>query len=185
MLVLRSWAWFGLGVGARLVVARAFSPLLFAPPAFPLAGVVAFAGSRHGSPFAPAPVVAAVLGAGGTVRVGCACGVDQAVRAAAVGAPAGALCVLHAVDFGRGAGALVARTRAVVGHPSVEALCLFPPASGLLGPGSSLALSVALERGVPVWCAGARPEGRGWSSLALAGVPGFVCLSSLVQVSLF
>lgn len=47
---------------------------------FPLGGAVAFCGSRHGSPFPVPPVLAAVLSAGGSVRVGCAPGVDAAVR---------------------------------------------------------------------------------------------------------
>jgi hypothetical protein len=50
------------------------------PSAFPLGGAVAFYGSRHGSPFPVSLVVAAVLSAGGSVRVGCAPGVDAAVR---------------------------------------------------------------------------------------------------------
>jgi hypothetical protein len=49
----------------------------------PLSGVVAFAGSRYGSPFPVLPVVSAVLEAGGSIRVGCAHGVDAAVRAVA------------------------------------------------------------------------------------------------------
>lgn len=47
---------------------------------FPLSGVVAFAGSRYGSPFPVAPVVSTVLSSGGFVRVGCVAGVDAAVR---------------------------------------------------------------------------------------------------------
>jgi hypothetical protein len=50
------------------------------PSSFPLGGAVAFYGSRHGSPFPVSLVVAAVLSAGGSVRVGCAPGVDAAVR---------------------------------------------------------------------------------------------------------
>jgi hypothetical protein len=37
---------------------------------FPFSGVVAFSGSRHGSPFPLAPVVSAVLAAGGSVGAG-------------------------------------------------------------------------------------------------------------------
>ena len=46
----------------------------------PLEGIVAFAGSRYGSPFGVPSAVGAVLAAGGSVRVGCARGVDQCVR---------------------------------------------------------------------------------------------------------
>ena len=153
------------------------------PCPFPLSGVVAFAGSRFGSPWSVAPVVAAVLAAGGVVRVGCARGVDSAVRSAAADGSPGSLAVVSASSFGSGRRALAARTRSVVSGPGVRVLCLFPPASGVLGPGSSLALSVALERGLPVWSAGPRPVGAGWQPCALAGVPGWLCSAS--QGSLF
>lgn len=137
----------------------------------PLSGVVAFAGSRRGSPFPVAPVVSAVLGAGGSVRVGCAAGVDAAVRSCCPSA-----VVVRASSFpGPPSARLAARTRAVVAEAS--ALCVFPPASGSLGRGSSLALRCALSAGLPVWCAGPRPSvPASWSPLRLAGVPGFVCL---------
>lgn len=160
---------------------RAFSPLLFAPPAgFPLAGVVAFAGSRHGTPYHPAPLVAAVLGAGGVVRVGCARGVDQSV----VRAAAGRAVVIRAAQ--PTAADLAARTRAVVAGAS--ALAVFPPSGGALalGPGSALALSVALELALPVWVAGkARPLGLAWSPLELVGCPGWLCLPAHTQPALF
>ena len=57
------------------------------------------------------------------------------------------------------------------------------PASGVLGPGSSLALTIALERGLPVWSAGPRPVGLGWRVCAFAGIPGWLC--SPAQPSLF
>lgn len=138
---------------------------------FPLSGAVAFCGSRHGSPFPVAPVVSAVLSSGGSVRVGCAPGVDAAVRACCPSA-----VVLRASSFsGPPRVRLAARTRAVVAGAS--ALCVFPPAGGVLGPGSSLAVRCALSAGLPVWCAGPQPSVPGcWSSLRLAGVPGFVCL---------
>lgn len=142
--------------------------------AFPLSGVVAFAGSRRGSPLPVSQVVSVVLSAGGSVRVGCASGVDAAVRACC---PSSALVVVRASSFpGPPRARLAARTRAVVSGAS--ALCVFPPAGGVLGPGSSLAVREALRRGLPVWCAGARPSSVGafWSPLRLAGVPGFVCL---------
>ncbi len=138
---------------------------------FPLCGAVAFAGSRHGSPSPVAPVVAAVLSAGGSVRVGCAPGVDAAVRSCCPSA-----VVLRASSFpGPPRARLAARTRAVVAGASD--LVVFPPASGRLGPGSSLAVREALRRGLPVWCAGSRPPVPApWSPLRLSSVPGFACL---------
>lgn len=138
---------------------------------FPLSGVVAVAGSRHGSPFPVSPVVAAVLSAGGAVRVGCAPGVDAAVRSCCPSA-----LVLRAASFsGPPRARLAARTHAVV--VGASALCVFPPAGGILGPGSSLAIRCALSAGLPVWCAGPRPSvSASWSPMRLAGVPGFVCL---------
>ncbi len=138
---------------------------------FPLGGAVAFCGSRHGSPFPVAPVVSAVLSAGGSVRVGCASGVDAAVRSCCPSA-----VVLRASSFpGSPRARLAARTRAVVSGAS--ALCVFPPAGGVLGPGSTLAVRYALSASFPVWCAGPRPSvSATWTPLRLAGVPGFVCL---------
>ena len=133
----------------------------------PLAGVVAFAGSRHGSPFPVLPVVSAVLEAGGSIRVGCACGVDAAVRAVAPNA-----VMLEAQNFpGVAAVQLAARTRAVVS--GAHALVLFPPVSGVFGPGSTLALEYALKASIPVWVAGDRAPSSAWSVLDLAGVPGW------------
>jgi NAD(P)H-hydrate repair Nnr-like enzyme with NAD(P)H-hydrate dehydratase domain len=133
----------------------------------PLSGVVAFAGSRHGSPFPVLPVVSAVLAAGGVVRVGCARGVDAAVRATAPNA-----VTLEAKNFpGVAAMQLAARTRAVVA--GAHALVLFPPGSGVLGPGSTLALECALKASLPVWVAGRRAPSSAWSALNLAGVPGW------------
>lgn len=141
------------------------------PSPFPLGGAVAFAGSRSGSPFPVAPVISAVLSAGGSVRVGCAPGVDASVRAVCPSA-----VVLRASSFpGPPRARLAARTRAVVAGAS--ALVVLPPAFGPLGPGSSLAVREALRRGLPVWCAGPRPAvPASWSPLSLAGVAGFVSL---------
>jgi len=139
-----------------------------------LSGLVAVAGSRRGSPWPVAPVLALVRAAGGRVRVGDARGVDAAVRALCPGA-----AVLFARSFpGPPAAALARRTRAVVlGPPPASALLVFPPPGGApaLGPGSALALRVALEAGLPVWVAGEpRPPGSLWRPLALAGVPGWL-----------
>ena len=133
----------------------------------PLSGVVAFAGSRHGTVFQVAPVVQAVLEAGGSVRVGCARGVDAQVRSVAPNA-----VMLEAKNFpGIPALQLAARTRAVVS--GAQALVLFPPGSGVLGPGSSLALACALNASIPVWVAGHRAPSLAWSGFYLAGVPGW------------
>jgi len=140
--------------------------------------IVAFAGSRHGSPWPVAPVVDLVVASGGTVRVGDQRGVDREVRRACPKA------VVVRVDQFTGSyrARLVQRTRAVVlGHkgldlPRADFLVVFPPEGGApaLGPGSSLALSLALEAGIPVWVAGEpRPKGPGWEPLELAGVPGW------------
>ncbi|UZX16819.1 hypothetical protein KQ693_12795 (plasmid) [Thermus sp. PS18] len=154
----------------------------------PLSGVVAFAGSRHGSPWPVAPVVALVLASGGAVRVGDQRGVDWAVRQACPGAQ-----VVRASLFpGPPRARLAQRTRAVVlGHPALglspaSCLLVFPPEGGApaLGPGSSLALRLALEARLPAWVAGEpRPSGPGWAPLALAGVPGWVLYP--IQSSLF
>lgn len=155
---------------------------------FPLSGVVAVAGSRYGSPWPVSPVVRLVVASGGVVRVGDQRGVDAAVRAACPSA-----VVVEASRFsGPPAARLHQRTRAVVlGHPGLglppaSALLVFPPVGGApaLGPGSSLALRLALEARLPVWVAGEpRPQGPGWVPLSLAGVPGWVLHP--VQSSLF
>jgi hypothetical protein len=123
-----------------------------ASSSFPLSGPVAFAGSWHGSPFPVAPVVRAVLSSGGSVRVGCAAGVDAIVRSCCPSA-----IVVRASSFsGPPRVRLAARTSAVVSGAS--ALCVFPPVGGSLGPGSCLAVREALRRDLPVWCAGPRPS---------------------------
>lgn len=139
------------------------------PQVLSLSGVVAFAGSRHGSPWPVAPVVALVLASGGVVRVGDQRGVDAAVRLACPGT-----LVVRASQFpGPPQAQLAQRTQAVV--LGASCLLVFPPEGGApaLGPGSSLALRLALEARLPVWVAGEpRPQGLGWAPLALAGVPG-------------
>jgi len=143
-----------------------------------LGGIVAFAGSRHGSPWPVAPVVELVVASGGTVRVGDQRGVDAEVRRACRSA------VVVRVEWFSGSyrERLVQRTRAVVlGHeglglPRADLLVVFPPEGGppALGPGSSLAVRLALGAGIPVWIAGKpRPKGPGWSPVELGGVPGF------------
>ncbi|RTH26025.1 hypothetical protein CSW38_06765 [Thermus scotoductus] len=155
---------------------------------FPPSGVVAVAGSRHGSPWPVSPVVQLVVASGGVVRVGDQRGVDAAVRAACPSA-----VVVRAGQFpGPPAARLHQRTRAVVlGHPRLglppaSVLVVFPPVGGApaLGPGSSLALRLAVGAGLPVWVAGdPRPAGPGWAPLSLAGVPGWVLYP--VQSQLF
>jgi hypothetical protein len=146
---------------------------------FPLSARVAVAGSRHGSPWSPVPLALEILAAGGQLVTGCAPGVDQSVRLAA----AGAAVVLRARELYPDLpvpAALARRTCAVV--RMADQLAVFPAAEGL-GPGSALALSVALELHRPVWVAGPRPTGSGWQPLTLAGVPGWLCAPS--QPALF
>ncbi|AEV17302.1 hypothetical protein TCCBUS3UF1_p60 (plasmid) [Thermus sp. CCB_US3_UF1] len=132
-------------------------------------------------------MVALVLASGGQVRVGDQRGVDWAVRLACPSA-----VVVEASRFpGPPAARLHQRTRAVVlGHaglglPPASCLLVFPPSGGApaLGPGSSLALSLARGAGLPVWVAGEPSPGPGWLPLSLAGVPGWVLLP--VQNKLF
>ena len=147
----------------------------------PLGGIVAFAGSRYGSPFGVSSVVAGVLAAGGFVRVGCARGVDQCVRGFV---PSPRLVVVSASEFSHlpFRAALVVRTRAVVSGASC--LLAFPSACGVLGKGTGLAVSVAIELSLPVWVAGpVCPSGIGWKSCELFGVGGWLCMP--LQTSLF
>jgi len=139
---------------------------------FPLATTVAFAGSRHGSPYPVQPVVSAVLNSGGSIRVGCAAGVDHAVR---LFAPSAVVLSVSSARFSQlpPASALAARTVAVVS--GATALCIFPPASGILGRGSSLALSTALRLSIPIWLAGpVSPLGANWSAHSIASVQGWL-----------
>lgn len=138
---------------------------------FPLSVTVAFCGSRHGSVWPVSLVVSAALSAGGSVRVGCAPGVDAVVRSCCPSA-----AVVRASSFsGPPRARLAARTHSMVAGSS--ALCVFPLAGGSLGPGSTLAVREAFRRGLPVWYAGPRPSVPApWSHLRLAGVPGFACL---------
>ena len=157
-----------------LVGGLAFSSL-------PLGGIVAFAGSRYGSPFGVGSVVSGVLAAGGSVRVGCARGVDQCVRGFV---PSSRLVVVSAAEFSHLPlhAALAVRTRAVVSGASC--LLAFPCSSGVLGKGTRLAVTTALELSLPVWVAGpVCPFGIGWKSSELFGVLGW--LNIPLQTHLF
>ena len=139
---------------------------------FPLSGVVAFAGSRHGSPFSVAPVVSAILSVGGSVRVGCASGVDAAVRLL--------------LSLGCGAPGFIV-LRAAACPPRRPAPARWSP---VLLPCACFLQRAAPWVTAPRWrsgvlcppdfrpgCAGCRPSvSASWSPLRLAGVPGFVCL---------
>ena len=138
----------------------------------PLGGIVAFAGSRYGSPFSVGLVVSGVLAAGGSIRVGCARGVDSCVRNLV---PASRLVVVSASEFSNlpVSAALAVRTRAVVS--SSQCLLAFPSASGVLGKGTGLAITTAIEFSLPVWVAGSIcPNGIGWKSYELFGVVGWL-----------
>lgn len=160
-------------------MSAALPPFLQAQPL-----VVALAGSRYGSPLPVAPVVSLLVGSGAALVVGCAPGVDQAVRACAPGASVISAQRWHYLPR---AAALAARTSAVVSSASV--LLIWPGLSGArrLGRGSSLALSLAVRRRLPVWVAGlsAPPvPGVGWSPCAVAGVAGWLW-SPAAQLTLF
>lgn len=132
---------------------------------------VAVVGSRHGSPFGVSTVCYSLVGSGCSLVTGCAAGVDRTVRASVPSAR-----VISAMSFVRRGlpvtVALAARTRAVVQQS--KAVCIFPPASGNLGTGSSLALQTALVMGLPVWVAGpVAPTRLGWQPLTIAGVSGW------------
>jgi hypothetical protein len=144
-----------------------FSPPLFVSP-FPLDALVAISGARRGSPVSPRPVVAAILGSGGRIRVDGGRGVSAIVRRAAVELP-DAIAVVDSAELVREA----------------SALCLFPDSAGSLGAHGDQALDEALLSGIPVWIAGARPIGRSWQSLVLTGIPGFACFPTHSQMALF
>ena len=147
----------------------------------PLGGVVAFAGSRYGSPFGVPAVVSGTLAAGGFVRVGCARGVDACVRGFV---PCSSLVVVSVSDFSHLPirAALASRTQAVVSGS--QCLLAFPLSNGVLGKGTAIAVNTALKLGLPVWVAGpVCPVGFGWKSSGLFGVSGWLCSS--FQTGLF
>lgn len=167
-------------------------------PAFPLAGVVAVVGSRHGSPYSPAQLAAAVVGAGASLVTGCASGVDHTAASAAAAAAGVAPLRLLPPQYlalstmprvlvcragGRTAADLATRTRHVVSFASAVIIC--PPAGGQLGPGSALALRTAQARALPVFCAGPVPPAPGFQPAAVAGVPGWSWLPPSPMPSLF
>jgi hypothetical protein len=132
---------------------------------------VAVVGSRFGSPFGVSIVCYSLVGSGCSLVTGCAAGVDRTVRASVPSTK-----VITAMSFVRRGlpvvAALAARTQAVVQQS--QAVCIFPPASGHLGVGSSLALQTAIAAGLPVWVAGpVAPTRLGWQSLTLGGVAGW------------
>ena len=146
----------------------------------PLGGIVAFAGSRYGSPFGVPAVISGVLGAGGFIRVGCARGVDQSVRELT---PSTSLVVISASEFSHLPirVALAVRTKAVVS--GAQCLLAFPATAGTLGKGTGLAVTTALELGLPVWVAGpVCPVGAGWEPCGLFGVEGWVSIPSQTRL---
>ena len=126
-------------------------------------------------------VVSGVLAAGGFVRVGCARGVDACVREII---PSSRLAVVSISDYSHLPiqAALATRTRAVVSNS--QCLLAFPPAGGVLGKGTGLAVSVAFELSLPVWVAGpVCPTGIGWKSWELFEVGGWLYMP--LQIGLF
>ena len=152
---------------------------------FPLSARVAVVGSRQGSPFGVAQFVGGILAAGGVVATGCAAGVDTAALTAVAQAgqpfttvragvpvPAGHVQVLAQAGSPQ---ALAIRTRFVVS--SALACAVFPPVGGTaaLGPGSVLALRVALSLGLPIFYAGpTAPPAAGFRRATVAGVAGWL-----------
>jgi hypothetical protein len=141
---------------------------------FPLGGAVAVVGSRHGSPYPVAPVVATILASGGSVRTGCAHGVDSLAASLAPGCVVLRASAFPASNF---AGSLALRTRAVVRGAS--AVCVFPSASGI-GSGSALAIRHALAAGLPVFVAGVCPSAGTWQPCTVVGVAGWCAVSQPV-----
>jgi hypothetical protein len=155
---------------------------------FPLNTVCAVVGSRHGSPYGVAQFAAAVIGSGGHVITGCASGVDMAAASAAatagavvtrvpaLGAWGGRFAASRVVvAAGRTSTDLATRTRLVV--QSSAAVAVFPPAGGTgnLGPGSVLALRLALGRRLPMFYAGPHaPPAAGFHPAIVGGVSGWV-----------
>ena len=135
--------------------------LVFAAP-------VAVVGSRHGSPFGAGAFAAAVVAAGGSVVTGCAAGVDQ--EAAAAAAPKVRVFRAEAPA----PWALAKRTGQVIN--AARAVAIFPPASGDLGPGSALALRLALGRNLPVFVAGPVRPAPQFDPAHLGGVSGWLFL---------
>ncbi len=160
---------------------------------FSLSARVAVVGSRHGSPFPVARFARAVVAAGGSVVSGCASGVDAAALSAvsgvvsvAAGSALPASGSVRLVAASRQPAALGQRTSCVVA--AACAVAVFPPASGEFGPGSLLALRLALRAGLPVFAAGraAPPLGSGWVAATVAGVSGWLRPSpAAAQASLF
>lgn len=147
--------------------------------AFPWGVPVAVVGSRHGSPYHPERFARAVIRSGGVVVTGCAAGVDLAARTAAAAEMQAAHAnpaALH-VEYAESGEpwALARRTGRVVA--AAAAVAVFPLAGGAFGPGSALALRLALGRGVPVFVAGPlAPAGTGWQSVTLQAVAGWLHL---------
>jgi hypothetical protein len=116
-------------------------------------------------------MVKAIHQAGGSIRVGCAKGVDQKVASLD---PNCRVISVHGYTQANYAAALALRTRGVV--EEAKALILYPPATQTLGPGSYLALSIAIEHNLPVFCAGIQPSKANWQPFTLASIAGYLLL---------
>jgi len=162
------------------------APVAPAPVVFVPVGVVAFAGSRSGSPFGVPAAVAAVVALDLPVAVGCQRGVDSVVRS---GVPKLSLAVFRASEPQWSAlpvrARFAARTRACVS--SADCLLAFAPASGVLGRGTALAVRTAVDRGLPVFVASpvcpVFPVDSSWVAATFSGVSGWACGPS--QTALF
>lgn len=144
-------------------------------------GVVAFSGSRWGSPFGVAACAAAVVYSGFPVAVGCQRGVDSVVRSCA---PSATVFSVSSPQFSHlpVRARFAARTVACVS--SANCLLAFAPESGVLGAGTGLAVRTAVSRGLPVFVASSVcPAGSGWVASSFAGVSGWAFAPA--QSSLF
>ncbi|WP_295814401.1 hypothetical protein [uncultured Deinococcus sp.] len=143
---------------------------------FPLGGAVAIVGSRHGSPYGVAAFAQFVICGGGQVITGCAPGVDHAAAAAAGAAMQAAHAHPASLQIVRAQGgqawALARRTHDVVRR--AVCVAIFPPAGGVLGPGSALALRLAQARGLAVFVAGPHAPAPDWQAFKVGSVSGWL-----------
>ena len=114
------------------------------------------------------------------MRVGCARGVDACVRSLV---PNSQLEIVSISDYSHLPiqAALATRTRAMVSGS--QCLLAFPAVGGVLGKGTGLAVSVALELYLPVWVARpVCPTGIGWKSCELFRVAGWLYMPLQIRL---
>ena len=183
--------WLSLGGGGGSPVSAPVPPSPPVPPvpapvaaAVSSASSVGFSGSRSVVPPVLSGVLALVAGSSASVLVGCARGVDGAVRS---GLPASRLYVFRASGFGSGRSAFARRSAAFVRALAAAGGVLFSFPSGACpggllpsasssavfcgsGSGSWASLGFALGLGVPCFVfLGSVPAPRGWGLVSLGG----------------